>query len=624
MKLQAPFLQLPLRFDAERLASEMQALGDAAWREHPSKFPGNYALPLISVRGDPESDEVAGEMKPTPYLARCPYLTEVLARLGAVWGRTRLMKLTGGAEVTTHVDINYYWRERMRVHVPILTRPDVRFICGEAEVNMAPGECWIFDTWRAHHVINPGPHERVHLVADTVGGQPFWETVARGRIPGQRGFEGWTPEAFAGSPTGSAAPELMLERVNSPVVMTPWELRDHLQFLLAHLRPDPRIVPVQQAASRFAANWHALWARFGDSREGWPFYRELLDGFDAWIETHAAPLQLMNAMGLVRTMRSMVLKHALADGAKSHEPEGGMALADGEAVIPPPRARNGYGFDRPIFIVSPPRSGSTLLFETLSLSPDVCTIGGESHRIIEVETASGALGTIVRGHGSNRLVAEDATPEIVEELRDRYLASVFDRNGERPAGPVRLLEKTPKNALRIPFLSKAFPDALFVYLYRDPHEVMASMLEAWESGRFRTYPNLPGWTGLPWSMVLIPGWQELIGRPLADIVAAQWRTTTRILLDDFEALAPERRHVARYDALLAEPDAEVRRLCSELGLRWDRTLGERLPIARYTVSEPRQDKWRAREAEVERALAQVAETAARAARVAAREEAALT
>ena len=44
--------------------------------------------------------------------------------------------------------------------------------------------------------------------------------------------------------------------------------------------------------------------------------------------------------------------------------------------------------ERPIIIVSPPRSGSTLLFETLSLSPDLWTVGGESHGVIEgVESA---------------------------------------------------------------------------------------------------------------------------------------------------------------------------------------------------------------------------------------------
>ena len=38
---------------------------------------------------------------------------------------------------------------------------------------------------------------------------------------------------------------------------------------------------------------------------------------------------------------------------------------------------------RPVIILSPPRSGSTLLFEALARSPDLWTIGGESHAVFE-------------------------------------------------------------------------------------------------------------------------------------------------------------------------------------------------------------------------------------------------
>jgi len=128
MKLQVPFLQLPLRFDADRLNAEVEALGEQAWRPHPQGFAGNDSLTLITANGDPDSDEVAGPMRPTPHLLRCPYLMQTLDAVGATWGRSRLMRLSGQAEVTPHVDINYYWRERVRVHVPILTQPTVRSI----------------------------------------------------------------------------------------------------------------------------------------------------------------------------------------------------------------------------------------------------------------------------------------------------------------------------------------------------------------------------------------------------------------------------------------------------------------------------------------------------------------
>jgi len=168
-------------------------------------------------------------------------------------------------------------------------------------------------------------------------------------------------------------------------------------------------------------------------------------------------------------------------------------------------------FDRPVFIVSTPRSGSTLLFETLSRAPDVYTIGGESHRLIE---SIPQLDIRARDHASNRLLAQDAVPEVVDPLRQRFHASMRDRDGAALAsghGRFRMLEKTPKNSLRIPFLLKAFPEAHFAFLYRDPRQVLASMMEAWMSGRFKTCAGLPGWPLPYWSLLLTQGgrhWRE--------------------------------------------------------------------------------------------------------------------
>lgn len=586
MKLQVPFVQLPLQFDADALAREVAGLDAGYWREHPQKFPGNFALPLISVDGDPDNDAVAGAMRPTPYLSECPYLMQVLSRLGAVWGRTRLMKLIGQAEVSPHADINYYWRERVRVHVPIVTRPTVRFICGDAEVNMAPGECWIFDTWRTHQVINAAEDERIHLVADTVGGGAFWDLVAAGRAPGNGAFAGWQAHSFP--PGQERDPPLAYESHNVPAVMTPWELREHLFFLLGEVLPHPQKAAVQQAASRFAGIWQALWAQYGSEREGWQAYRKELDAFAQFMRGAADGLRLVNGAQLLNTLQAMILRVALADHGQTQnafEPRQPAAAAR-QTQLPAADP----AFDRPVFIISPPRSGSTLLFETLAQARGVFTIGDESHALIE---GIPGLHPAARDFHSNRLNEEAATPQRVEQLRRRFLEDMRDREGRVPEQPrVRLLEKTPKNALRIPFLAKAFPEAQFIYLQRDPRQTLSSMIEAWQSARFRTYPQLPEWSGLPWSLLLVPGWRELEGRPLQEIVAAQWETTTRTLLDDLEALPPDRCQKVRYDRFLANPAREVERLCAALGLDWDRAPQSELPLSRFTVSRPSSEKWR--------------------------------
>jgi hypothetical protein len=247
-------------------------------------------------------------------------------------------------------------------------------------------------------------------------------------------------------------------------------------------------------------------------------------------------------------------------------------------------------FDRPILLISTPRSGSTLLFETLEQAPGLFTPGGESHGRIE---RIPGLFPGERGWDSNRLTKADALPVTVEALSAGFYADALDRNGKAPDGPIRFLEKTPKNALRVPFFAATWPDSHFVYLYRDPRRTLSSMMEAWLTGRFRTYPRLPGWTGHPWSLLLVPGWRDLDGKSLAEVVAHQWSITTDIIISDLAALPPERVHVVDHSEFLAAPQQTITTLTGSLGLHWDRQLGNALPLSKTTVSRPSDDKWMA-------------------------------
>lgn len=619
MKLGVPFLQLPLSFDAAVLTAEIAAIGESAWRPHPMGYPGNDALALISRDGDPESDAVSGPMRPTPHLLRCPYLMQVLEQIGGTWGRSRLMRLSGRAEVTPHVDVNYYWAERVRVHVPVVTQPTVRFLCGAHEANMRAGECWIFDTWTEHNVINDHALARIHLVADTAGGAGFWEHVRGGR-PHNRNVQGWEPRPCA--PIPGYVPSLDCETENYPQVMTPWEVRQHYQFLGGEAVPHPNLQMVQQLMVVFGHRWRALWAHYGDSPEGVPHYRSAIDAVRQDLKVGGADqVVLRNGVGLMEALNAWIFTPALPDRRSALDAQGaspaGATEAPGVAPAVIVRDEADPVFDRPVFIVGSPRSGSTLLFETLARAPGVHTIGDESHQVIE---GMRQLGAAAHGYDSNRLLAADATPEIARELRERFLAALRDRDqrAPQPGARVRMLEKTPKNSLRVPFLASVFPEARFVYLHRDPREVLASMMEAWTSGRFRTYPRLPGWTGLPWSLVLVPGWRDLVGRSLHTIVATQWRTMTQLLLDDLEQLPAERWTVARYDALVADPKSEIARLCRVMDLEWDDADLSALPLSNYTVSPPEPDKWRRLAGRIDAVLPSIQEQARRAEAVAAR------
>jgi len=603
MKLKYPFIQLPMRVDADRLLAEVEALGEAAWRPHPQGFPGNWGLPLLAVDGDPENDLTAGPMRPTRNLEQCPYLIHVLSTLGAVWGRSRLMRLDGNAEVTPHVDTNVYWRERTRVHIPIQTQPAVRFECGEAAVHMAAGECWIFDTWRLHRVENPATARRIHLVADTVGSEQFWEFVANGRRHDQR-IPGWAPRAI--SVAAGKLSDLLTEAVNRSQVVSPWELKDALNFVLGEAAPHPQLAQVHAIAARLMTQWRALWARYGEHPSGKPAYRVALEQFSGALAPLAGQLALHNGLDLTGVMSSLVVMPALRD--ESHAARKASAEAGELPKVrdvgpvntqPIPGLRGDGGdavFEKPIFVICAPRSGSTLLFETLCDAPGLYTLGGENYAVLE---GVSALHPRNRNFDSNRLCAADATEAVTAELRHRYFSELRDRYGEPPRGaPVRMMDKTPKNALRVAFLARVFPDARFVVLHRNPQQVLSSMIEAWESGKFRTYPGLPDWPGTPWSLLLVPGWRELRGRALHEIVATQWARTIDTMVDDLETLPKERWSVLRYDTLVDDPQAALCALCESHQLRWDRVLGADLPLSRNTVTPPDREKWRRHQQEI--------------------------
>src|SRR5262245_20199055 len=98
MRFDTPFIKLPIQFDAATLEREVRALPPSSWVPHPTGFPGNEAVRLVTVGGQP-SDEFDGPMRPTENLDRCPYIQEVMAELDGVWTRSRLMGLGAGAEV---------------------------------------------------------------------------------------------------------------------------------------------------------------------------------------------------------------------------------------------------------------------------------------------------------------------------------------------------------------------------------------------------------------------------------------------------------------------------------------------------------------------------------------------
>jgi len=304
MQIDQRFLKLPISFCAETLAAEVRALPASAWQPHPGGFVGNEAVPLITP-GGAVTDAFKGPMTATAALRRLPYIMEIMAELGAVWGRSRLMGLAPGAEVPSHVDSHYYWRTHHRLHIPVITNPGVSFTCDDETVHMAAGECWMFDSFRFHDVQNKGAEQRVHLVLDTVGGERLFELMDAAKSG--------AAESFMLRPGERSGDGLAFEQVNAPKVMSPWEIRCHIALVAEHAMPDPVLDKVLRRMDRFVDEWGATFAQFGTDDEGLPTYRRLLLTTRQDLNTlGGAELQLRNEVPVYRVLDELIFAMALA------------------------------------------------------------------------------------------------------------------------------------------------------------------------------------------------------------------------------------------------------------------------------------------------------------------------
>ena len=129
------------------------------WSIAPMRAPAGLATAIYST---PMPDIY----QDTEILKRCSYIPEVIGAIKCVKSAVRLMKLDSGAEIKEHEDS--FNGDEARLHVPILTNPDVEFYWNGQRIEMQPGSCWCLDLTKPHRVLNNGDSPRVHLVIDCI------------------------------------------------------------------------------------------------------------------------------------------------------------------------------------------------------------------------------------------------------------------------------------------------------------------------------------------------------------------------------------------------------------------------------------------------------------------------
>jgi len=248
----------------------------------------------------------------------------------------------------------------------------------------------------------------------------------------------------------------------------------------------------------------------------------------------------------------------------------------------------GGTLDRPIFIIGAPRSGTSLLYAILRRSSRLAHWPGEAHEVWEAD-----FHPALRGWESNCVGAEDLAHASARRIRRSFYLTAGGRK--------RLIDKTPRNSLRVPFVEALFPNACYVFLQRDGRANVSSLINAWRTPRYRTY-RLPEKHSIPgvdpdwWKFILYPGWRQNVRGPLEVVCARQWIASNLHTLDALQAMDAGRWTVVRYEDLVADPVAELGRLMTFLDLPYESSVRERAAAAATTpintVTPPEEGKWR--------------------------------
>jgi hypothetical protein len=177
---------------------------------------------------------------------------------------------------------------------------------------------------------------------------------------------------------------------------------------------------------------------------------------------------------------------------------------------------------------------------------------------------------------------------------------------------IQLLEKTPENCLRLPFLLALFPDARIIYLTRDGRSNINSLMEGWRQPHlFPGYQvpepiQIPGDKRGRWAFTLIPGWQELTSSPLEEVCAWQWVRCNEAVFNHQEKTMGQVPYLTiRYETLIQKPEQTLGQIADFIRVDFDKELGryaKELPKINV-VSKPDQEKWRRQNGEaIERIL----------------------
>jgi len=263
----------------------------------------------------------------------------------------------------------------------------------------------------------------------------------------------------------------------------------------------------------------------------------------------------------------------------------------------------------PILLLGNVRSGTSMVQSFFELCPGV--VSWFEPRTVWMYADPG------RRH--DRFTAEDASPRVKAYIRKRFLAQQHALGG-------RVMEKTPSNVMRLPYVHAIFPECKLIYIIRDPlAQVSSSEFRARNAinprharRRFLETPKTQLhhyiWRAFVdhfrkkvlrrkhvsvWGVRYDGVYADLKRMPREQVLAKQWAACSKQMAEDIASLPKGLVYQVRYEDLVADPVKHFVAMCAHVGID---PPDDAIEKVRATVDPSRQGKWKRMDPELIGAL----------------------